>query len=81
MDPEHVLWLNARLREMTLGQFLRWVDATIPKSVLFTSFGPSGLVVLHELSKAAGSFDVILKTGPGMLVCQLRQIHKQDFAK
>jgi phosphoadenosine phosphosulfate reductase len=43
--------LNAKMQDAPLQELLTWVDQTLPNWVVFTSFGPSGLVVLKELAK------------------------------
>jgi phosphoadenosine phosphosulfate reductase len=43
--------LNTQFQNAPLQELFSWADQTLPSWVLFTSFGPSGMVELKELAK------------------------------
>mmetsp|Transcript_16805 Transcript_16805/g.25101 ORF Transcript_16805/g.25101 Transcript_16805/m.25101 type:complete len:307 (+) Transcript_16805:232-1152(+) len=48
---KYLNFLNKKLKSLPLDKFLEWVAVSLPNVVQVTSFGPSGMVVLHHLAK------------------------------
>src|SRR3989338_26430 len=49
--PDHLDWLNEKLAGLDLNDLLRWCFLTLPNLAQVSSFGPSGMIIIHRLQK------------------------------
>jgi phosphoadenosine phosphosulfate reductase len=49
--PEHLDWLNQQFEDQSAQDILKWCSMTLPNLIQSTSFGPTGMVIVHMLSE------------------------------
>jgi phosphoadenosine phosphosulfate reductase len=50
-SPEHLAWLNEQMEERTPEEIVSWCAMTLPNLIQSTSFGSTGMVMMHMLWK------------------------------